>query len=378
MRFFKQDAINRDYADSLHSAIDRLINGQSPLVSGHYTQEFESMFANYVGAPHCAFVSNGLDALILALKAVGIKEGHTVVVPCHTYIATWLAPLSLGCRIIAVPVREDNLLIDVDQLGSHLSPEVKCIMPVHLYGNSCDMARISQIARARGIVIVEDAAQSHGAIHGGRMVGSWGDATCFSFYPTKNLGALGEAGAVCSLNSEIDQNIRSLRNYGRDINDGSKNILLGGNFRGDELQAAFLCEKLRSIHQITKRRRFIITQYKQQIKVNKFIYGLIEYQALAAPHLAVLKTCTKSIRDNLASYLSESGIETSVHYARPCHQQSCIQAGKIEIGDNAKLQASRIADTIISIPMSEVHADEEISIVSKAINRFSTLIAKSA
>ena len=378
VKFFKQDIINRQYASGLHNAVDRLIYDQSSLVLGHYTKEFENKFANYVNAAHCSFVSNGLDALKLALQAVGIKEGDTVIVPCHTYIATWLAPLSLGCKVIAVPVGEDNLLLDVNQLENYLNPTVKCIIPVHLYGNSCDMTKISQIAREHDIMIVEDAAQSHGAIHEGRMIGSWGDATCFSFYPTKNLGALGEAGAVCSISTKVDENIRCLRNYGRDINDGSNNILLGGNYRGDELQAAFLCEKLRSINQITKRRNSIVSQYKQQINTNKFIYGLIEYQTLAAPHLAILKTCTKTIRDNLISYLSESGIETSVHYAKPCHQQSCIQAGKLVISDNAKLQASRIADTIISIPMSEVHTDDEITTVSKAINRFSTLMAKSA
>lgn len=378
VRFFKQDVINRNYAKSLHSAVDRLIYDHSPLVSGEYTKEFESEFANYVGAPHCALVSNGLDALVLALKAVGIKEGDTVIVPCHTYIATWLAPLSLGCQIIAVPVREDNLLIDVDQLGSYLGPEVKCIIPVHLYGNSCDMSRISQIASARGIAIVEDAAQSHGAIHGGRMIGSWGDATCFSFYPTKNLGALGEAGAVCCLSTIADQTIRSLRNYGRDIKDGSNNILLGGNFRGDELQAAFLYEKLGSLNQITEKRRAIITMYSAQINVSESIHGLIKYQGLSAPHLAILKTSSKSVRNKLILFLSENGIESSVHYTRPCHKQPCITSNRLTICDSAKIQAATIADTIISLPMSEVHTDDEISKVFSAVNKFSDLQAKSA
>lgn len=373
--FFKQDLINRAYAAGLHDAVNQLVYAESPLVSGHYTIEFEKQFAQFVGSSHCAFVSNGLDALILALRAVGIKNGDTIIVPCHTYVATWLAPLSLGCRIIAVPVRQDNFLLDAERLVDYLTPEVKCIMPVHLYGNTCDMNAIIQLAKSNNILIVEDAAQAHGSIYESKMIGSWGDATCFSFYPTKNLGALGEAGAVCSASIKVNQVIRSLRNYGRDISDGSCNLLLGGNFRGDELQAAFLSEKLKLMHQIVERRRAIISLYKSQIKPNEFIHGLIEYQDLSAPHLAVLKTSSKTVRDNLLTYLGENGIQSAVHYSKPCHAQPCLEGQHLKIDEKTKHQASTIADTIISIPMSEVHSDEEISIVSNTINEFALAIS---
>ena len=240
--FFKQNKINLEYRDGFFQKVQDLFDGSTSLVNGSYTKQFEQSFAEYVGSEYCSFVSNGLDALVLALKASNIGKDDLVVVPSHTYIATWLAPLQLGCKLVVAPVRPDNLLLDVDKLEKYLSPAVRAVMPVHLYGNTCNISQIKKYQSRLNFLIIEDAAQAHGAQASGKKAGSFGDAGAFSFYPGKNLGALGDAGAVVTNNSALADTIRQLANYGS--HEKYKNNYTGINSRLDEIQAGILNFKL--------------------------------------------------------------------------------------------------------------------------------------
>jgi len=370
VQFFKQDTVNKKYRADLFDAIDNLILKPNMIVSGLYTKKFEAEFAEYLDCQYCSFLSNGLDALILALKAIGAKPGDSIIVLNHTYIATWLAPLSLGCNLIVAPVCDDSFLLDSSVLEEYITSSVKCIMPVHLYGNSCNMDRIMAVADKHSLAVVEDAAQAHGSSTMGRRIGSWGHATCFSFYPTKNLGALGEAGAVTTDDIYIDQAIKELRNYGRSSQDSSLNPRLGGNHRGDELQAALLSSKLRDLDYSLTHRRLLIRQYQEFISEHCPQWRMLTYDNSSAPHLAVLCTESYSTRNLLMTYLKDQNIDTSIHYPRPCHDQPCIPTDKISIDSLCKKQAESIAARIISLPMSEYHSTEEVAYVCKHLKAF--------
>jgi dTDP-4-amino-4,6-dideoxygalactose transaminase len=370
VKFFKQAEINRQYTQAAHSAVDELLLGSVPLVNGKFGAAFERAFADYVGTEYCSFVSNGLDALILALRAAGVQSGDSVIVPCHTYIATWMAPLALGCKLIAAPVSDDDLLLDPRRIEDYIQPSTACIMPVHLYGNPCDMEAINAIAARHNLLVIEDAAQAHGSSFQNKRIGSWGDATCFSFYPTKNLGALGEGGAVTTNRPDIHAKIASLKNYGRALDDGATNIYLGGNYRGDEIQAAFLTSKLRNLNHITAARHRVISQYVNGLDLYRLNASLLHYSKCGSPHLSILKTHSSEIRNNLAAHLRERSITTAVHYSRPCHAQPCLDAEMIDIDEECKKQATQIANTILSLPMSECHTPAEIDYVVMWINDF--------
>ena len=245
VKFFKKSLINNAYEEPLKEAVKELIRGESLLVNGKFTSEFENNFAKFIGVKYCSFVSNGIDALSIALQTLNLKKGDEIIIPNHTYIASWLAALNLGLKVIAAPVKSNNLLIDEQQIDSLITDKTKCIMPVHLYGNSSNMPKIIEIANKYGLYVIDDAAQAHGSIFKSRKIGSFGNLTCFSFYPTKNLGALGEAGCITTNNKKEYENINAIRNYGKSNNDKSINIFQGSNYRGDELQAAFLIQKLK-------------------------------------------------------------------------------------------------------------------------------------
>ena len=368
--FFKQDCINLNYTSALHVAIDEIVAGRNNMVLGELTGQFETSFANYLGSPHFVFLSNGLDALILALKALELGPSDEVIVPCHTYIATWIAPLTLGCKLVVVPVRADNYLIDESCLRKYVTSKTKCIMPVHLYGNACDMLSIMNLAKEYGLFVVEDAAQAHGCSIDQKYIGTFGDLTCFSFYPTKNLGAFGEAGGISTYNPLLAEKIMSLRNYGRSGLDGSSNIYLSGNSRGDELQAAFLSEKLNYLSQISELRRNIISRYSSNLSLISSHFSLIKYEPGSAPHLAIGTFSDSSLRPSFVELLKAKGVDTAIHYKKPCHLQSFLKPSDLAIDHSCIEQAQNIADQIISLPMSECHTLEEIDFVCSLIIDF--------
>ena len=196
VKFFKQELINLKYRDPFLHKVADLFDGSTQLVNGKWTAAFERDFASYLGADDFIFVSNGLDALILALEACDLHPDDEVIVPCHTYIASWLAPLRLGFKVVAAPVRHNDFLLDIEKLPNYITKSTKVVMPVHLYGNSCDIDHLKELQKAHDFKIIEDAAQAHGTYCGDSLVGNTGDITCFSFYPTKNLGSIGEAGGL--------------------------------------------------------------------------------------------------------------------------------------------------------------------------------------
>ncbi len=369
--FFKKPQINSQYRKKFYEYLDQLITGDDSLVLGHYCKEFEKEFARTLGASHCNFVSNGLDALSIALRAVGVQADDVVIVPNHTYIATWIAPLSIGCNLIVAPVSEIDLLLEPSTIEKYITSKVRCIIPVHLYGNACQMQKIMCLGEKHSLVVVEDAAQAHGARSGDKYIGNWGDATCFSFYPTKNLGALGEAGAVTTNDPRIASFVQSYKNYGRSLSDPSLNTLLGSNHRGDEIQAAFLTIKLMALDKIIKRRHEIIQRYEQRINGSTLPFKLLPYHnCQSSPHLAVVRTENKATRDSLAAYLHAKQIDAPIHYKRPCHTQPCIDTQRISIDQECKEQALKISETILSIPMSEVHTNEEIDYVIETLCQY--------
>ena len=368
--FFKQDQINLEYINSIKHALESLSSGGHNMVLGQFSKTFEGQFASYLGSESFIYTANGLDSLVLALRALNLGPNDEVIVPCHTYIATWIAPLLIGCKLICVPVRNDNFLIDSQCLGNFITPKTKCIMPVHLYGNACDMNDILDFARSNNLFVVEDAAQAHGVSIENKKIGVFGDMTCFSFYPTKNLGAFGEAGGIATNNKSLARKLASMRNYGRSPLDGSENIYLSGNSRGDELQAAFLSKKLLNLEDIGRKRRFLVEIYRDLLLPVSDHFRLIPYQAGSSPHLAIGVLSDSSCREDLISFLSNRGIQASIHYKRPCHSQPCIEQSKVDIREDVKSQASDIASKIISLPMSECHNVSEIQYVSHSINHF--------
>ena len=367
VKFFKQELINKPYEESIKKAIDEIISGNSNIVNGNYSTKFEKLFSNYVGAKFCAFLSNGLDALSISLKAIGIREGDEVIVPSHTFIASWLAILNLRAKVIAVPVKESNLLIDENMVESYITKRTKCIMPVHLYGNIANMEKINAIALKHNLSVIDDAAQAHGSEIDGKKVGSQADITCFSFYPTKNLGALGEAGCITTNNQSLFNKITSLRNYGRSAFENSENILQGGNFKGDELQAAFLIAKLSNLKNIKQKRRDLISIYEKFSNKN---WKLIDYSSGASPNLAVIKLKDFRTRNRLIYFLLNKSIQTLIHYRIPCHKQIFLRKSQFSINDKDALQANNISNKIISLPLSEVHTFEEIKYVIDSLNEF--------
>ena len=371
VKFFKQNQINKNYKSSLISAIDNLFDGTSPLVNGIFSKKFEENFANYIGSKYCIFLSNGLDALFIALKVVGLCKHDEVIVPNHTYIATWIAALNLECTLVPVPVKEETLLIDEDKILKYISPKTKVIIPVHLYGNSTNIQKIKSIAKKRGIYVIDDAAQAHGCKKDSKRIGSFFDMSCFSFYPTKNLGALGEAGCITTNNIEFYKKIKSLRNYGKSLNNPYLNLYQGGNFRGDEIQAAFLISKLSQIEQIIQKRNKNLEIYKELLtKKCKRYLNLLNYSHESSPHLAIIRLNDFEKRDKLMEFLKSRKIESLVHYKIPCHEQVFIKKGQVKIDHFVGEQASRISKSIISLPFSEVHTKSEINYVVKCIEEF--------
>ncbi len=373
VNFFKQSKINLHYKKTLNTAIDSLINGDKSIVLGQYSRSFEIDFAKYLGVKEFVFTSNGLDSLILALKVLDLPSNCEVIVPCHSYIASWLAPLHFGFKLIVAPVRNDNFLIDVSKLETLLTPNTKCIIPVHLYGNSCDMIKLDKFAKKHGLFLIDDAAQAHGIFLNDRSIGSYGHMTCFSFYPTKNLGALGEAGGISTNSTKYADRLRCIRNYGRSTEHNFINTYPGMNSRGDEIQSAFLISKLKNLDSINIKRRSLIYQYKKFFnnELSEFC-RLIDYSSNSAPHLAILEIFDHTKRDNLIKFLFEKDIETAIHYRVPCHQQPCIKPTQISSNYKFLNQAFAISNSIISLPMSEVHTYEEINYICNSIDSFFT------
>ena len=333
-------------------------------VTGKALEDFEREFADFTGTRHAAGVSNGLDALVLALRALGIGEGDEVIVPSNTFIASVLAVSHVGATPIFVEPDVATYNLDVRKIEAAITDRTAAIIPVHLYGQPCAMPEIMAIARRHGLKVLEDNAQSHGATFAGRLTGSFGDAAGVSFYPGKNLGALGDAGAVCTNDADLDRRVRQLRNYGSEVK--YRNDIIGYNNRMDELQAALLSVKLRHLPAWTEQRRAVAARYDELLAgVGDLILPVTHPEATHVYHLYVVRT---RHRDQLQAYLKERGIGTLVHYPIPPHLQEAYRDLGHRRGDFPL--AEELAETCLSLPVWPGMTEEDTEAVVTAIRAF--------
>ena len=346
----------------LRGAFERVFT-RSWYIEGVEDEAFEKAFAEYCGAKYCIGVGNGLDALMLALKALEIGEGDEVIVPSNTYIATALAVTYVGAIPVFVEPDIRTFNINPKLIEAAITNKTKAIMPVHLYGQACDMDPIMSIAKKHGLKVVEDCAQAHGATYKGQKVGTFGDVAGFSFYPGKNLGALGDAGATVTNDKELADKIRALGNYGSDYK--YHHIYKGNNSRLDELQAAFLSAKLPHLESMNEERRRIAKLYTEGISNPKIITPYVNPDCIPVWHIFGIR-CAE--RDSLEKYLNNMGIGTNKHYPIPIHLQECYEDLNIQKGELPI--AEEISASELSLPMYYGMTDEEIQYVIDSINNF--------
>lgn len=360
MKFFELDTEDPPVRAELDRAYHRVMNSGRTIL-GPELEAFEQEFAAYCGAGHCAGVGNGLDALCLALRAAGIGQGDEVIVPAHTFVATWLAVTATGARPVGVDVALDSFNIDPDRAQAAIGPRTRAIIPVSLYGRPADLDPIMEFAGQHDLFVLEDAAQSHGARYRGRRAGATAHATAFSFYPTKNLGALGDAGAVVTADPGLDQRIRALRNYGSERK--YLHEVEGVNSRLDELQAAFLRARLERLDQNNDRRRALAGRYLEGLKG---VSGLtLPSSAPGAEHVYHLFVVRTPERERLQADLLAAGVETMVHYPLPCHLQPAFAALGYKPGDFPN--AETLAREVLSLPLWPGMATEAVDQVAAAV-----------
>lgn len=356
--------MERELDADLRAAFDRVF-ARSWYIEGEEDKAFEQAFARYCHADHCVGVGNGLDALFFVLKAWGIGEGDEVIVPSNTYIATALAVTYVGARPVFVEPDIRTFNIDPSKIEAAITAKTKAIMPVHLYGQPCDMDPIMAIAKKYHLHVLEDCAQAHGATYKGQVIGSFGDASGFSFYPGKNLGALGDAGATVTNDKALADKVRALGNYGSDYK--YHHIYQGNNSRLDELQAAFLSAKLPHLERMNAERRRIAQMYLDGIKNPEIILPYVMEDTVPVWHIFGIR-CKR--RAELERYLNEHGIGTNKHYPIPMHLQECYKDLGFKEGDFPI--AEEISATQLSLPMYYGMTDEEVQYVIDMLNAFKT------
>lgn len=354
--------LERELDQELRNAFERVFSS-SWYIEGKEDERFEKAFASFCDSKFCVGVGNGLDALYLALKALNIGAGDEVIVPSNTYIATALAVVYVGATPVFVEPDIRTYNIDPNRIEEAITDKTKAIMPVHLYGQPCDMDPIMDIAKRHNLYVIEDCAQAHGARYKDRVIGSFGNAAGFSFYPGKNLGALGDAGATVTNDEELSNKIRALGNYGSDYK--YHHIYQGNNSRLDELQAAFLSAKLPILDKVNEQRRSIAQKYLSGIKNPEIILPYVPDYAEPVWHIFGIR-CKR--RAELESFLNNSGISTNKHYPIPMHLQDCFKDLGFVKGDYPI--AEEISETELSIPMYYGMTDEEINYVIDRINEF--------
>jgi dTDP-4-amino-4,6-dideoxygalactose transaminase len=333
-------------------------------VLGKQVAEFENAYAEFNQTSFAVGVSNGLDALHLALKALEIGEGDEVIVPSNTFIASALAISYTGAKPVFVEPRIDTYNINPALIASAITPHTKAIMPVHLYGQCCEMEAIMEIAHRKGLYVIEDNAQAQGASFNGRLTGTWGRINGTSFYPGKNLGALGDAGAITTNNEKLADQVKMLRNYGSRRK--YYNETIGFNMRLDECQAGFLSVKLKHLNEWNSQRQEIASWYVEELKsTTEVVLPIIAENANHVYHLFVIRV---NERDALQQHLAENGIGTLIHYPVPPHLQEAYQHLGYQPGDFPI--AETIAATCLSLPMWPGLKKSDIQYISKIIQSY--------
>jgi dTDP-4-amino-4,6-dideoxygalactose transaminase len=360
--FLDLGAINSRHRDVLGATFLRVLDS-GWYILGKEVEAFEREFADYCGSKHCIGVGNGLDALHLILRAFDIGPGDEVIVPANTYIATWLAVSYAGARPVPVEPIPGTCNLDPEQIEAAITRRTKAIMVVHLYGQPADMDPICAIAHPRGLKIIEDAAQAHGARYKGRRTGSLGNAAGFSFYPGKNLGALGDGGAVTTDDDHLAERLRVLRNYGSKVK--YHNEEMGYNSRLDELQAALLREKLKILDDDNACRSRLATCYSELLSGSDLMLPIIPEWAEPAWHLYTVRT---PLRDALQRYLTNRGIGTMIHYPVAPHLQTAY--ADLGFAPGAFPITEVIHNEILSLPMGPHLDEQQVAKVCSIINDF--------
>jgi dTDP-3-amino-3,4,6-trideoxy-alpha-D-glucose transaminase len=361
--FLDVGAAYHELEDQIDAAIRRVLRS-GRFILGPEVESFERRFAAYAGAKHCVGVGNGLEALALALAAHGIGDGDEVVVPAATAVATWLAVTQVGAVPVPAAVSEATLTLDPDRLDAVVTPRTRAVLPVHLYGHPADLGPICDIAGRYGLVVIDDAAQAHGARYRERPVGGLVSATTFSFYPSKNLGAMGDGGAVTTDDDAIADRVRALGNYG--ARDKYHSELLGWNSRLDPLQAAVLAVKLEKLDQWNARRRRVAARYHDALAQVHWL-GL-PHEADWAWHVYHLFVVRVPCRAALVAHLARASIETGIHYPVPPYRQGAFRhLGPVADGFPELDAAHR---EVLSLPMGPHLSDGQQDRVIDAIVSF--------
>ncbi len=374
IKFLDLKKVNERFRSDMDKAVARVLDSGWYLL-GREVEQFEANFAAYCGVRHCIGVANGLDALNLIIKAYGFGAGDEIIVPANTYIASILAISENGCTPVLVEPQWSTRLIDAERIEEAITPRTKAIMVVHLYGRAMDMTRVWELADKYGLKVIEDSAQAHGAMFEGRRCGSLGDASGFSFYPGKNLGCLGDGGAVTTNDDVLAEKVRAIRNYGSDYK--YHHIYKGTNSRLDEIQAAWLGVKLPHLDADNLLRAQVAARYCAEIRnplielpenpdtdnggryaANRAVGGLAHVW-----HVFAITCCE---RDRLNKWLIDNGVQTNIHYPTPPHRQEAYS----EFRDLSLPITERMHREILSLPISPVILDEEVTEVIRLVNAF--------
>lgn len=360
IKFLDLKKINNRYREEIDSRIKNILD-KGWYLQGEENENFTKNFANFCGTKFALGVANGLDALNLIIKAYGFGNGDEIIVPANTYIATILAISENGCIPILVEPDIKTYNINPDSIEEKITSKTKAIMVVHLYGQAVQMEKIWKIAKKYNLKIIEDSAQAHGAIYQENRTGNLGDASGFSFYPGKNLGCIGDGGAVTTNDEELFNKIKAIANYGSDRK--YHHIYKGVNSRLDEIQAAVLDIKLKHLDSDNNKRREISKYYRENIKNSKIILPETYDEKSHVWHIFAVRTQN---RDDFQKYLTEKGIQTIIHYPTPPHKQGAYK----EWNNLSFPITEEIHNTILSLPISPVMTDSEIEKVVEVVNEY--------
>lgn len=360
--FVSLKPIEDEIRGELRTAFEEVLN-ESNYIKGKKLETFERHFAEYCNVKYCVGCGNGLDAIYLTLKAYGIGAGDEVIVPSNTFIATILAVTYAGATPVLVEPRLETYLLNEELVEEKITEKTKAVIAVQLYGQACNMDYLKEITNTYNLKLIEDAAQAHGVLYKGEKAGSLADAACFSFYPGKNLGALGDGGCVVTNDRELAERIRILGNYGSDYK--YHHIVQGTNSRLDEIQAAFLDVKLPYLDKWNAERRRIADCYINRIKNERIVLPETAKDVVPIWHVFSIR-CKE--RERLFSYLSDAGIGCNKHYPIPIHLQKAYRNLKLKKGDLPITEC--ISDTQISLPIYYGMAEEQIFYVIDSLNRY--------
>lgn len=360
IKFLDLGKINNRFSNEINEKF-AAIQKAGLYLNSKYVSQFEHNFAQYCGTKYCISCASGLSALELIIKAYDFKNGDEIIVPANTYIATVMAIMHNGCTPVFVEPDTTTMNIDVEQIENKITPRTKAIMIVHLYGQAVQTDKVIQLAKKYNLKVIEDSAQSHGAEYKAVKTGNLGDASGFSFYPSKNLGSMGNGGCITTNDEKLAKKIRILANYGAEIR--NHNIYDGTNSRLDEFQAALLDVKLKYLDSDNERRRFIAKKYRENIKNELIVLPQTYDEKAHVWHIFAVRT---KDREHLKNYLAQNGIEALVHYPVPPHKQECNK----QYNHLSFPITEEIHKNILSIPMSPVLTDDEADFIIEKLNNY--------